>query len=373
MRLAYDAKRALNNRTGLGNHARILLNALLRDFPGHAYLLFTPALQAQFLDALEGDFRLVMPENKLQQSLRSWWRSFGCKQQLLRERADVYHGLSNELPFGIHSTGIATVVTIHDLIFLKHKEQYPYIDRKIYEAKTRYAAKHADKVIAVSRQTRDELIELYQTPAAKIEVINPSVEPVFYAECSNAEKQAVLQKYQLPASYVLTVGSFFPRKNHRTIIDAFAQVAKQTDQHLVLAGGSGNLQPQLQQQVQALGLGHRVHFRSSITNADLPAVYQQSNALITASYFEGFGAPVLEGLFSRIPVLASDIPSHREAGGNGVLYFNPASAEELAHQLTQVLNNNNVRTQLERDGYAHAQQHTDTIWAQQTMQLYNKL
>lgn len=373
MRLAFDAKRALNNSTGLGNHARILLNALLRDFPGNAYLLFTPKLQAQFLDALQGDFSLHLPETKFQQSFRSLWRSFHCKQQLLRERVDIYHGLSNELPFGIHSTGIATVVTIHDLIFLKHKEQYPYIDRKIYEAKTRYAAKHADKVIAVSQQTKEELIELYKTPASKIEVINPSVEPVFYTECSIAEKEAVITKYQLPNNYLLCVGSFFPRKNHKTILEAFALIAKQTEYHLVLAGGSGNQKQEIEQQIHCLNLSNRVHIRSSITNADMPAVYQQSKALITASFFEGFGAPVLEGLFSRIPVIASNIPSHREAGGNGALYFNPNSAEELAHQLTQVLNNIPLRTQLERDGYAHALQHTDTIWAQQTMQLYNKL
>lgn len=373
MRLAFDAKRALNNSTGLGNHARILLNALMRDFPGNAYLLFTPKLQAQYLDALQGDFSLVMPETKFHQSFRSWWRSVACVQQLKQHRVDIYHGLSNEIPFGIHSSCIATVVTIHDLIFLKHKEQYPYIDRKIYEGKTRYAAKHADKIIAVSQQTRQELIELYQTPVSKIEVINPSVEPVFYNECSTAEKEAALTKYHLPKDYLLCVGSFFPRKNHKIIIEAFAQIAKQCEHHLVLAGGSGNLKQEIEQQIHCLNLSNRVHIRTGITNADLPAVYQQSSALITASFFEGFGAPVLEGLFSRVPVLASDIPSHREAGNNGALYFNPSNAEELAHQLTQVLNNTTLRTQLERDGYTHALQHTDTTWAQQTMQVYNQL
>jgi hypothetical protein len=119
MKIAFDAKRALNNATGLGNHARILLNALMRDFPENEYLLFTPKAKDEFFHLLPPDFKIFFPETNFQKSFHSLWRSFGIKKQLRENRIAIYHGLSNEIPFGVKDSGFKTVVTIHDLIFLK--------------------------------------------------------------------------------------------------------------------------------------------------------------------------------------------------------------------------------------------------------------
>ncbi|MFI5205484.1 MAG: glycosyltransferase family 1 protein, partial [Candidatus Paceibacterales bacterium] len=145
MKIAFDAKRALNNHTGLGNYARILLNALMRDFPENNYLLFAPEIKGDCFYQLHGNFKLVLPKSKFYNALHPLWRSFGINGQLAAEKINIYHGLSNEIPFG-KTQGYKTVVTIHDLIFLKHTEQYPWPDRQFYTAKTKYAAKHADKI-----------------------------------------------------------------------------------------------------------------------------------------------------------------------------------------------------------------------------------
>ena len=163
MRIAFDAKRMLNNPTGLGNHARILANALMRDYPDNEYLLFSPTAKDEFLNQLHGEYEMHFPKTRSAQAVHPWWRSYGITNDLLKNKVDIYHGISNELPLNIHRTRIKTVVTIHDLIFLKHKEQYPWIDRQIYTLKTKYAAKHADKIIAVSQETKHDLIELCQS------------------------------------------------------------------------------------------------------------------------------------------------------------------------------------------------------------------
>ena len=180
MRIGFDAKRMLNNPTGLGNHARILLNALMRDYPENEYLLFSPKAKDAFFHQLHGNFSAHFPETKWAQFIHSLWRSYGMTTDLQGNKVGIYHGISNELPFNIHRTRIKTVVTIHDLIFLKHTEQYPWIDRQIYKAKTKYAAKHADAIIAVSRETKQDLIEIYRVPEKKINVIYPSVYEKFY-------------------------------------------------------------------------------------------------------------------------------------------------------------------------------------------------
>lgn len=373
MRLGFDAKRALNNSTGLGNHARILLNAMMRDFPENEYHLFSPKAKDEFFHQLHGDFKIDFPQTKWQQIANPLWRSFSIKNDLLRNRIDVYHGLSNEIPFGIHKTGIASVVTIHDLIFLKHKEQYPWIDRRFYEGKTRYAAKHADRIIAVSEETKRDLIELYGAKEKKITVIYPSVERNFQTTDHRPQTTEIQNKYRLPSKYILNVGSFFPRKNQKTLIEAFDRIKNKVEENLVLVGSSGTQKEEIQQLIVSKNLSDRVHIITNVTNEDLPAVYRNASVFVFPSLFEGFGAPVLEALFSKVPVIATKGNAIEEAAGKNSLLINPLSIEEIADALLQVLSNEALRNKMVYEGYQHAQTMTDAEFAGKTMKVYQSL
>lgn len=373
MRLGFDAKRALNNSTGLGNHARILLNALMRDFPDNEYNLFSPKAKDDFFHQLHGDFKIHFPQNKWQQIANPLWRSFSIKNDLLRNRIDVYHGLSNELPFGIHKTGIASVITIHDLIFLKHKEQYPWIDRRFYEGKTRYAAKHANHIIAVSEETKRDLIELYGAQEKKISVIYPSVDAAFQTTDHGQQTTAIQTKYKLPSKYILNVGSFFPRKNQKTLIEAFDKIKGRVEEDLVLVGSSGTQKEEIQQSIAAKNLNDRVHIITNISNEDLPAVYRSASVFVFPSLFEGFGAPVLEALFSKVPVIATKGNAIEEAAGKNSLLINPLFTEEIADGLLQILSNEALRNKMIEEGYRHAQTMTDKVFARKVMEVYRSL
>lgn len=373
MKIGFDAKRALNNSTGLGNHARILLNALMRDFHEHEYLLFSPKAKEEYLEQLHGKFNIFFPETKFQKTLHPLWRSFGIKKQLAQNRIDIYHGLSNEIPFQIPNSAFRTIVTIHDLIFLKHTEQYPFVDRKIYEIKTRYAAKHADKIIAVSNETKVDLMERYGVEEKKIEVIYPSVDAAFQNYQLPITNYEVAAKYKLPAKYILNVGSFFPRKNQRTLIEAFDLIKNKVEEDLVLVGGVGTTRNEIEALIAKKNLTQRVKIISGISNDELPAVYTTARAFVFPSLFEGFGAPVLEAVFSKVPVIATKGGAIEEAGGKNSLYVNPTNAEEIADALLKVLTNETLRSQMQTSGYAHAQTMSDKVFAEKTMRVYEKV
>jgi glycosyltransferase involved in cell wall biosynthesis len=373
MKIAFDAKRALNNSTGLGNHARILLNALMRDFPENEYLLCSPKAKDELFHKLSGSFSMLFPETKFQKSFHPIWRSYGINDRLLKERVELFHGLSNEIPLTTRHSLLPTVVTIHDLIFLKHTEQYPFIDRQIYTLKTKYAAKHADKIIAVSNETKNDLMEFYKVPTEKIEVIYPSVDVAFQTQAAKHKPQEIIQKYNLPEKYILNVGSFFPRKNQQTLVEAFDLIKDKVEENFVLIGEAGNMKEKIEVFIEKKKLNKRVKILSNVLSEDLPSVYRSASLFVFPSLYEGFGAPVLEALFSKVPVVATKGGAIEEAGGKNSLYVNPQSAEEIAEAMLKVLKNESLKTQMRENGFAHAQTMTDKVFAAKTMNVYREV
>ena len=265
------------------------------------------------------------------------------------------------------------MVTIHDLIFLKHKEQYPWIDRQFYIYKTKYAAQHAHAIIAVSQETKQDLIEMCAVPEKKITVIYPSVDERFYHKASDDDRSRIALRYKLPHRFILYVGSFFPRKNQIKLIEAFDRIKAQIADDLVLVGSSGNMLSDIQKLIAEKRLSDRVHIITDVNNADLPAVYQLASAFVFPSLFEGFGAPVLEALFSGTPVIATRGGAIEEAAGKASCFIDPNSAEDIADKILSVLNDESLRKTMIESGYTHAQTMTDKTFAAQTMALYKKL
>ncbi len=373
MKLAFDAKRALSNGSGLGNYSRNLLNALMKYFPNEKYLFFSPEVKDEFFHQLTGEFKIILPETTFQKTFHPLWRSLGINNQLLNHRVDVYHGLSNEIPFVLRPSSLTTfVVTIHDLIFLKHKEQYPFTDRQIYKLKTKHAAKHAAKIVAVSNETKNDLMEIYGVNEERVEVIYPLVGAEFQQSEFQAPNPEVTQKYNLPAKYVLNVGSFFSRKNQRVLIEAFDLIKNRVEEDLVLVGDSGNMKGKIEALIEKKNLQNRVKILSSVSNEDVPSVYKAANAFVFPSLYEGFGMPIVEALFSKVPVITTKGGCFEEAGGKNSFYINPTSSEEIADAILKVLNDEKLKLQMRESGYAHAQTMTDKIIAEKTMNLYNK-
>ena len=382
MNIGFDAKRAFHNGTGLGHYSRTLIRSLSEYHPQHQYYLFNPKPSAVF--SLKGDnLHEVLPSGFLNKFFSSAWRSSWVTKDLQRLGIDLYHGLSHEIPVGIEKTGIKSVVTIHDLIHERHPEQYNTIDVKIYSKKFRYACAHADKVIAISEQTKRDIIDFYHTPEEKIEVCYQSCNPAFGIKVSEDEKNTVKKRYNLPDEYFLYVGSIIERKNLLNICKAMFLLREEMNIPLVVIGDGGKYKQQVKDFVLQHGLQGRIIFLSDNENArsmasfksagDFPAIYQQAVAMIYPSTLVGFGIPVLEALNSGLPVITSNISCLPEAGGDAAYYVNPLVAEEIAAGMKEIYNNKVGAELMRQKGYEHAALFSLQRCADKVMEVYQSL
>ena len=216
MRIGFDAKRAAQNATGLGNYSRFVIRILNNFFPDDEQVLYVPnPKKTQHLDKVTANgndndingknvTKIRFPQ-RIWKRLRSLWRVWGITSDLKRDRIDIFHGLSNELPLNIRKAKCRSVVTIHDLIFLHYPKYYHWIDRKIYDFKFRRACSNADRVIAVSEFTKREIMKYYGTPEAKIDVVYQGCDPAFSAPIGNEKLDEVARRYSLPQQFLLYV------------------------------------------------------------------------------------------------------------------------------------------------------------------------
>ena len=382
MNIGFDAKRAYHNRTGLGHYSRTLVNSLSQYYPEHQYYLFNPK-QSSLFKLVANNIHEILPENFAGKLFPSAWRSSWVKKDLQRFHIDLYHGLSHEIPIGIQHTGIKSVVTIHDLVHERYPEQYNPVDTKIYTKKFRNACQHAQKVIATSRQTKEDIIEFYKTPEEKIVVCYQSCNPAFGIRISEEEKKQITEKYSLPRKFFLYVGSIIERKNLLNICKALFVLREELDIPLVVIGDGSKYKKQVKDYVMQNGLGKKVIFLSDNALAksspsfqsaiDFPAIYQSAIAMIYPSFFEGFGIPVLEALWSRLPVITSSVSCLPEVGGDAAYYVNPNNAEEIAAGMKQINKDNILAEEMRERGWQQAQKFSPQKCAEEVMNVYRQL
>lgn len=354
MKIGFDAKRLYCNFTGLGNYSRSVVKNLQLLFPDNDYHLYTPkrridAETDQFYKS--PDFHTYIPKT----AFKSFWRSYAIVSLLKKDGIELFHGLSNELPANLKQANIASVVTIHDLIFKVLPETYPFIDRQIYNQKVKKACENADCIIAVSESTKKDIVHFYGINPEKIEVVYPSCNPIYYESAEIEDAASILAKYQIPSEYLLSVGTVEKRKNLKLIIEAYALLAPELRIPLVIIGGGKSYRNEVIALIKEKGLeAHVVWIDKLKDNRHLQAVYQQAKALIYPSRYEGFGLPVVEALLSKTPVITSNISSLPEAGGPSSLLVDPNDASALSSAISQVLTDEDLRNQMIKEGYAYA-------------------
>lgn len=369
MKIGFDGKRIIQNYTGLGNYSRYVLKVLAEFHSENQYQIFS-AKSTGIANGLES-FKCIefsYPEKHFSDSL---WRSFGIVKNLKHEEIDIYHGLSNEIPFGLKKKGIPSVVSIHDLIFYRYPHYYPWVDRKIYGFKMRYAADHADKIIAVSEQTKSDLINLFNIDESRIEVIYQNCDPLFRKKKSDAEKQRIRKSYNLPSHFVLNVGTIENRKNALLAVMAMREI--ESDIHLVIIGKETPYAEKLRDYINKYGLNKRVHFLKNISFTDLPGIYQLAELFLFPSEYEGFGIPVVEALSSGIPVIAAQGSCLEEVGGAGSIYIDPKDSSALAAQIRNVLSDSDKKQNMIKAGLVHLEQFSDHKIAGQLNKLYQNI
>ncbi len=371
LRLGYDAKRLFQNFTGLGNYSRTLLRNLVRYFPDEKYHLFTPKV----VDNTETHFFRQPQHFKVHISpsrFRNYWRTFSIKDDLRKQQIQVYHGLSHEIPVGLPQTGIKSVVTIHDLIFKHYPDYFPFWDRQIYDAKFSYSCKHADAVVAISESTKDDIVRFFDISPEKIEVIYQTCHDRFKTPLPEHTLRAVMEQYDLPENFMLYVGSIIPRKNLLGIVEAMSMMPKDFYLPLVVIGNGKSYKKKVLQHLRKHRLEKYVHF-PKVRYEDLPALYQNAEVFLYPSYYEGFGIPIIEALYSQTPVLTTNVSSLPEAAGPGAHYVHPEHSPEIAEGIKSILGDTVYREKLVEEGYDYVQKFDSEPTTQAMMNLYRRI
>lgn len=285
-------------------------------------------------------------------------------------RVDLFHSPDFTLPPVL--PGTRTLVTLHDLSFVRLPHCFPPTLHEYLMRNVPLAARRADLILADSEHTRRDVIELLGVTPQRVRTVYPGVEPRFCPIADADTLQAVREKYHLPSQFILSVGTVQPRKNYAALISALARLPH-ADIHLVIVGGRGWLYQDIFARVDELGLQERVHFVGFAADADLPAIYNLAQVFALPTLYEGFGLPPLEAMACGVPVLTSDNSSLPEVVGDAGLMVDAGDMDALTDALTRLLDDADLRRTLIERGLARARRFTWQDTARQVLQAYQDM
>lgn len=378
MRIGLDYTSAATQGAGIGRYTRELVRALLAMPSPHQYAFFyasparidESAFRLQPAAGQPPTIRRVPIHDKW--LMRLWHRlRVPLPVETFVGKVDLFHSPDFTLP--PTRPGVPTLLTVHDLSFVRDPDSaWPSLRAFLNKAVPR-SVQRATHVLADSLATKNDLIELFGTPAEKITVLYSGVEARFAPVRDRAEIDRVCARYELPRPFILSVGTLQPRKNYGRLIEAFARIAAEGPDHLVIAGGKGWLYESIFEQVKSLGLEQRVHFPGFVDDADLPALYSAARLFAYVSLYEGFGLPLLEAMACGTPVIASNVSSLPEVVGDVGLQVDPRSVDDIARALQQMIDRPELRERSIGPGLERAKSFTWEKAARELLAIYDQV
>jgi glycosyltransferase involved in cell wall biosynthesis len=374
MIVGYDAKRIAVNRVGLGNYGRTLIRQLATTAPSNEYHLYSPVPFDRELFDPSGlpSVRLHAPASKPNMLRQHQLRYRHVAKQAVEDRLDLYHGLSHALP---PRMPCPTVVTMHDLIVMRHPEFYPAIDRWSYTRTIKQAVARADLILSVSEATKADLSELLAIPSERIVVTWQACDERFRCAVPQESLDRTRSKYGLPQRFVLSLGTIERRKNAVSLVRGFARVANELeDVGLVFAGKGTRYLEEVQQAVVATGLRNRTFFLGFTATEDLPALYRLASLFAYLPLIEGFGIPVLEAMQCGTPSITSNRSSLREIGGEEAsVLVDPQSEESIAEGLYRALRDDSAHQKLRAALPGRTQQFSPETVCRRVLEAYKQV
>ncbi len=368
MRVAIDLLITDKEAGGMLLATRAMLEGLSRIDQENEYIIITARPK-------EYEKLAVAPNVRIYTVKLLSWRGILIQHQLLlpnilrRIQPDVLHIPAFSAPIGWHGP---LVITVHDLGFLKVPEQTSLYARFYWQYLLRESVQRAQHIIAVSEQTRDELIIHWMIQPERIHIVHNALRPSLrYTQVPEEEIQAMHQQYG--KQYLLHVGRIMPRKNVETLIEAFDLLAPRfSDLHIVLTGGAGYSSKKVLEQIEASPFKERIHLVNWISDHDLGALYAGASALVFPSRHEGFGLPIVEAMACGTPVVASYEAASMEIAGDAVVRADCSNALLLVDAIVQVLTDDALREHLIRLGRAQIRPFTIEACARATRQVYQE-
>lgn len=357
-------------RAGVSHYIEQLLHHLAQIDQTNQYSIYTTrGLEAHDL-RLPANFRVhsnLLPT--INPRVRIPWEQVVAPLLLARNGAALFHGTLNVVPF---VCPVPAVVTIHDLAFIRFPHTFRAHNRTYLDLATRLSARRAAYVLAVSENTRREVIELLGVPPERVVVTHDAARAHFVPP-DPARLQAFRTRHDLPERFVLSVGTLEPRKNLTGLLDAYSRVARESNVPLIVGGGKGWLYDAVFQRLEALGLRDRVHFAGYLEEEELPLWYAAATLFVFPSIYEGFGMPPLEAMSCGTPVVTSNSSSLPEVVGDAGLMVSPTDTDALADAILRLLNDDALRADLCQRGLQRARTFSWRTTAERTRAVYESL
>ncbi|MCL4459347.1 MAG: glycosyltransferase family 4 protein [Chloroflexi bacterium] len=375
MRIGIDYTAAVNQGAGIGRHVRSLVSAIAENDSQNEYVLFYGYRGEKRPGPFLGG-RPNFQEKAIRLSDRTLtiiWHRLGLPLplDLLIGRVDVFHSPDFVLP-PLRSG--ARVLTIHDLSFLLFPEYHDeglrtYLERAVPASLTR-----ADQIVAVSENTKNDLICLLDAPPDRVEVVYNGLDERFAPVRDASTLSDVRKRCRLEAPFILNVGTIEPRKNLSRLIQAYAELLGEPgfEHQLVIAGKRGWLYDEIFDKVDELGLSKKVRFLGYVPEEDLPALYSLADLFVFPSLYEGFGLPLLEAMACGTPVIASTSSALPEVVGDAGLLVKPTDVAGLAEAMGRTLSDRDLRQDMVRKGLERSKRFTWRGAAEKILRIYQR-
>jgi glycosyltransferase involved in cell wall biosynthesis/ubiquinone/menaquinone biosynthesis C-methylase UbiE len=374
MKIAIDVSLAVGESAGVGSYTRGLLEGLAsidaeNEYVLYSYLDFPPSPQPTFPPRPNFAFRMLRLEAEHWE--RIWSRADLPPREALGA-VDVLHSPFFNAPREHHG---ALVVTIHDVSFLLQPQFHTEANRLHCLQGTLNAALYADRIIAVSLQTKKDLIDYFSIPEERIRVIYEAPRRIYSPERNVEVIRSVLERLGIFHNFILFVGSLEPRKNLRTLLQAYATYVTRHAgaELLVVAGGKGWLSDDLSQVAAERGIAERVKFLGYVQEVDLRVLYSTAKLFVYPSIYEGFGLPPLEAMACGAPVITSNTSALPEVVGDAALLVDPHNGEALYQAMERVLCDRDIRARMRQQSLARATRFSWEQTAEQTLALYEEV
>jgi len=355
MKIGIDARMYSSSFTGIGRYVFELTQRLFELDTKNEYVLFMNDPQySEFVPPNERVRKILVNATHY-----SWAEQVRFARLLKKERLDLIHFTHFNAPL-LHRG--PSVVTIHDLTlsFFPGKKMTSWLRRWAYHWVLSSVVKRSKRIVAVSHNTKKDLMKLLNTPSEKIEVIYEGV----------AKEFKVLKEVPNSGDFFLYTGVW---RSHKNVVNLLHALARLTEGKLVITGREDPFYPEVKMTTKALGLENRVVLTGLVSEKKLVELYNQARVYVMPSLYEGFGLPPLEAMACGTPVACSNTSSLPEiCGEDNALFFNPYSVEEMAQAMKQLWDNEPLREKLIKRGLERVRDFSWDEMAKVTLSLYNQ-
>ena len=374
MKIAIDVQPTLHQKAGISRYIEGLIKGLDETDSDNEYLL-------NYFDFRKRGCPVETSRNNFKHNSFKWipgrlagryWRYLNWPgYDSFFGSADIFHFTNFLIRPVLKGKSVATV---HDMSFVRFPQftepkNLDFLSKRIEKTLT-----NADEIITDSYYSREEIVNCYSVPNKKVHAVHLGVDERFYLKWEREELEKLKKRYNLPNRFILFLGTLEPRKNILGIIDSFLIFREKSglkDINLVLSGSMGWLSENLNERISELKNKVEGVFHIGYVNEnDIPGLYRASEAFIFPSFYEGFGLPPLEAMASSIPVISSRKGSLNEVLGNAPLYVDPENHEQIADAISEVLQNDEKRSELIENGLKQASSFTWKKTAKETLEVY---